>query len=60
MGASPPLGSANHSLITVISFNFHIASSGKTNWTAHARRFLNRNWKFLVQSGITILSILHK
>jgi hypothetical protein len=32
----------------------------KTNWTARARRFLNRNWKFMVQSGITILSILHK
>jgi hypothetical protein len=32
----------------------------KSNWTARARRFLNRNWKFLVQSGITILSILHK
>ena len=32
----------------------------KTNWTAHARRFLNRNWKFLVQTGVTILGILHK
>jgi hypothetical protein len=32
----------------------------KTNWTAHARRFLNRNWKFLVQTGVTILGILHR
>jgi hypothetical protein len=32
----------------------------KTNWAAHARRFLNRNWKFLVQTGVTILGILHK
>jgi hypothetical protein len=32
----------------------------KTKWTAHARRFLNRNWKFLVQTGITVLGILHK
>jgi hypothetical protein len=32
----------------------------KTTWTAHARRFLNRNWKFLVQTGVTILSILHR
>jgi hypothetical protein len=32
----------------------------KTNWTARGRRFLNRNWKFLVQTGITIFTILHK
>jgi hypothetical protein len=32
----------------------------KTKWTAHARRFLNRNWKFLVQTGVTILGILHR
>jgi hypothetical protein len=32
----------------------------KTNWTARARRFLNRNWKFLVQTGVTILGILHR
>jgi hypothetical protein len=32
----------------------------KTNWTARTRRFVNRNWKFIVQTGITIFSILHK
>ena len=34
--------------------------SRKTKWTAHARRFLNRNWMFLVQTGVTILGILHR
>jgi hypothetical protein len=32
----------------------------KTKWTARTRRFLNRNWKFLVQTGVTILGILHR
>jgi hypothetical protein len=32
----------------------------KANWTARARRFLKLNWKFLVQTGVTILGILHK
>jgi hypothetical protein len=32
----------------------------KTNWTARTRRFLNRNWKFLVQTGVSILTILHR
>jgi hypothetical protein len=32
----------------------------KTNWRARVRRFLDRNWKFLVQTGVTILGILHK
>jgi hypothetical protein len=32
----------------------------KTKWTAHVRRFFDRNWKFLVQTGVTILGILHK
>jgi hypothetical protein len=32
----------------------------KTNWTARTRRFLTRNWKFLVQTGVTILGILHR
>jgi hypothetical protein len=32
----------------------------KTNWTARTRRFLSRNWKFLVQTGVTILGILHR
>ena len=30
----------------------------KTKWTLAA--FLNRNWKFLMQTGATILDILHK
>jgi hypothetical protein len=32
----------------------------KTNWKLRVRRFMNRNWKFLVQTGVTILGILHK
>ena len=32
----------------------------KANWMTRARRFLDRNWKFLVQTGVTILGILHK
>jgi hypothetical protein len=32
----------------------------KTNWLARTRRFFNRNWKFLVQTGVTILGILHR
>jgi hypothetical protein len=32
----------------------------QTNWTARTRRFLNRNWKFLVQTGVTIFGILHR
>ena len=32
----------------------------KAKWTAQARRFLNRTWQFLVQTGVTILGILHK
>jgi hypothetical protein len=32
----------------------------KTNWPAHARRFVNRNWKFLVQTGVSLLTILHR
>jgi hypothetical protein len=32
----------------------------KTNWTGRARRFLNRNWKFLLQTGVTLLGILHR
>jgi hypothetical protein len=32
----------------------------KTNWAARTRRFLNRNWKFLVQTGVAILGILHR
>ena len=32
----------------------------KTSWTTRARRFLSRNWKFLVQTGVTILGILHR
>jgi hypothetical protein len=32
----------------------------KTNWAARTRRFLDRNWKFLLQTGVTILGILHK
>jgi hypothetical protein len=26
----------------------------------HVRRFLSRNWKFFLQTGVTILGILHK
>ena len=32
----------------------------KAKWPVRVRRFLNRNWKFLVQTGVTILGILHK
>jgi hypothetical protein len=32
----------------------------KTNWVARIRRFLDRNWKFLLQTAVTILGILHK
>ena len=32
----------------------------KTNWTAHARRFRIGNWKFLVQTGVSIFTILHR
>lgn len=32
----------------------------KADWKARLRRFMNRNWKFLVQTGVTILSILHR
>jgi hypothetical protein len=32
----------------------------KTDWKARVRRFMSRNWKFMVQTGVTILGILHK
>lgn len=32
----------------------------KTNWKLRIYRFTSRNWKFLVQTGVTILTILHK
>ena len=32
----------------------------KTKWMFRVRRFLNRNWKFLLQTGVTILGIMHK
>jgi len=32
----------------------------KTDWKARTRRFLKTNWKFLVQTGISIFTILHR
>jgi hypothetical protein len=32
----------------------------KTDWKARTRRFLKTNWKFLVQTSVSILTILHR
>lgn len=55
-----PRHPVNHSRDVVSRIEKVCLMFKKTDWKARVRRFMSRNWKFLVQTGVTVLGILHK